>query len=161
MTQRASELIDRLDLAPHPEGGFFREVYRSTSTVPSPQIDAIRSAVTDIYFLLQADQVSRLHRVRHDEIWHFYEGAPLQLVTISPDLSVRKDIVLGGVAGTPRYKHTVVGGEWQAAYSTGDYSLVGCTVAPGFDFDDFDFLTDQAEELKRILAVYPDLQRLL
>ena len=76
---RRRELIDALGLVPHPEGGFFREIHRTAATVISPSCGLPRNCLTDIYFLLAAGQESRFHRVLHDELWHFYEGAPLQL----------------------------------------------------------------------------------
>ena len=110
--------------------------------VHSPLAGGSRSGLTDIYFLLLAGQVSRLHRVLHDEIWHFYEGAPLVLVEITAEDLVLQEVRLENSGSRPQYKHCVQGGNWQAAYSTGDYSLIGCTVAPGFDFADFQFLQE-------------------
>jgi predicted cupin superfamily sugar epimerase len=137
----AEELISLLDLEPHPEGGYYRETYRSSTSVASPSHGESRNAVTDIYFLLTNGQVSRFHRVCHDEIWHFYSGSPLRLLVW--DGAAVKETIIGEPAGP--FKHVVVGGEWQAAESLGEYSLVGCTVAPGFDFADFQFLTDSSD----------------
>ncbi|MDK9709444.1 MAG: cupin domain-containing protein [Desulforhopalus sp.] len=178
MNKRAQTLISALELSPHPEGGYYKEVYRSAVTVHSPLAGEGRNAVTDIYFLLLAGQVSRFHRVLHDEIWHFYEGAPLILIDIAAvDLQLR-EVGLGGggmpddraklsssAAGTQgrpmQFKHCVQGGNWQAAYSTGEYSLVGCTVAPGFAFSDFTFLADDIALQEAIITKYPDVKRLL
>jgi predicted cupin superfamily sugar epimerase len=143
------ELIERYQLQPHPEGGHYREVYRSKFNVISPQCDAERSAVTHIYFLLTKGQVSRFHRVLHDEIWNFYAGAPLRLITC--DESDCEDKLLGGQEGD--YVEVVPGKCYQAAESTGEYSLVGCSVAPGFDFTDFSFLADNDD--KDIIAKLP------
>ncbi len=142
------QLIERYGLLPHPEGGYYKEVYRSQQTVRSSAAAAERQALTHIYFLLTRGQVSRFHRVWHDEIWNFYEGAPLRLLTCD-DTSVHEQL-LGPNAN---YAGFVAGGLFQAAESTGDYSLVGCSVAPGFEFVDFSFLADdpalaQAIELK-------------
>lgn len=141
----AEAIIDRLGLQAHPEGGYFKEVYRSEIKVHSSQADSERSAVTDIYFLLKEGEVSRFHKVLHDEIWHFYSGAPLKL--LDADLNELREVFLGG-ADTFNFKHTIKAGRWQAAETTGRYSLLGCTVAPGFDFSDFSFLNDEPEALQ-------------
>lgn len=104
MNNRALTIIDALELSPHPEGGYFKEIYRSETTVLSPHAGEMRSALTDIYFLLISGQVSRFHRVLHDEIWHFYEGAPLMLVEIEADGSLMREVSLES-GGMPRYKH--------------------------------------------------------
>ncbi len=132
------ELIKRYDLAPHPEGGYFKEVYRSDLCLVSPVTCTRRHAVTQIYFMLTAGQVSRFHRVVHDEIWNFYEGAPLSLIQYD-EKNVSKQVIGPG----EDYTAVVPGKIWQAAESTGAYTLVGCTVAPGFDFTDFSFFSDK------------------
>ena len=148
-------LIEKYQLSPHPEGGYYREVYRSAQTVNSPITGEKRHAVTQIYFLLTAGQISRFHRVVHDEIWHFYEGAPLTLIQY--DGKKVGEQTIGPDSG---YMAVVPGGVWQAAESTGEYTLVGCTVAPGFDFADFSFLEGQpqAEQLKKD---YPQYQKFI
>lgn len=161
MNARVEELIESLELAPHPEGGYFREVYRSKQTLLSPVHGEDRSAVTDIYFLLAAGQVSRLHKVLHDEIWHLYEGAPLELIEIDPETRAIETTVLDAGAVPPSYRHCVNGGIWQAARPLGEYSLAGCTVAPGFDFADFTFLTPGSELHAVLLEDHPDLAPLL
>ncbi len=156
MSARAGQLIEQLALQPHPEGGWFCEVYRSSTEVDSPLCQQPRSGVTDIYFLLEAGQVSRWHRVLHDEIYHFYEGAPLELFVMPPAGEEYRKIVLGEKA-TARYKHHVPGGWWQASRSAGGYSLVGCTVAPGFDFSDFSFLRDDEEIAAKVRQLHQQL----
>jgi hypothetical protein len=138
------QLIDRYGLTPHPEGGYFKEIYRSRQRVRSAIVTETRNAVTHIYFLLKKGQISRFHRVVHDEIWNFYEGDPLQLIQFDTGI---KEETIG--PGCEAYVTIVPGNTWQAAATTGRYSLVGCTVAPGFDFTDFSFLRDTPEELKR------------
>jgi len=135
----APELIARYQLQPHPEGGWYREVYRGDQSVTSPVHGETRSALTHIYFLLERGRVSRFHKVRHAEIWNFYAGDPLRLVTTDDGRSFG-DIVLGGASGD--FVSVVEPDHYQAAESTGDYSLVGCSVAPGFDFADFSFLAE-------------------
>ena len=155
MHPRAQQLIEQLQLQPHPEGGYFREVYRGELQVHSDAVGELRSAMTDIYFLLPAGQVSRWHRVAHDELWNFYEGAPLILHQLSPDLTSSSKQQLDPQVGC--FKYLVPADHWQAAESSGDYSLVGCTVAPGFDFNDFRMLKDLPESATKVYADYPEL----
>ncbi|WP_303722494.1 cupin domain-containing protein [Malonomonas rubra] len=159
MHPRAQQLIEQLQLQPHPEGGYFREVYRSPLQVHSAAVEGTRSAVTDIYFLLPAGQISRWHRVLHDELWNFYEGAPMKLHQLSPDLSSCHCSRLDPQALS--FKQLVPGGFWQAAESCGDYSLVGCCVAPGFEFADFLMLKELPEAVAKVYAYYPEVGQLI
>ena len=161
MNKRALKLIDVLKLTPHPEGGYYREIYRSESKLISPVNGEMRNSLTDIYFLLVSGQISRLHRVVHDEIWHFYEGNPLELIEVQSDGMEMSKIIIGDDNGIVKYKHCIKGGNWQAAYSTGEYSLVGCTVAPGFDFADFEFLKENADAHSTFLKKNPELLKLI
>ena len=126
---RAEQLIRDLGLRQHPEGGRFAEVHRS-------------AASTSIYFLLVAGELSRWHRVRSEEIWHFYEGSPLELLQLTPAGTDLEYIVLGQVSDRERPVHCVPPDYWQAARSRGAYTLVGCTVAPPFEFANFSLLKD-------------------
>ncbi|MBE1299594.1 MAG: cupin domain-containing protein [Alteromonadaceae bacterium] len=135
-------LIDKYQLTPHPEGGYFAETYRAEEEVASPVHNQPRNSVTQIYFLLAKGDVSRFHKVLHDEIWHFYEGAPLRLLDANNEQC--EEILLGQDG---RYHHVIAAHRYQAAESTGEYTLVGCTVAPGFDFADFNFLADDAQTM--------------
>ncbi|MDM7859082.1 cupin domain-containing protein [Alteromonas sp. ASW11-36] len=138
-------LIEKLNLKPHPEGGYYGEVYRSQQNVASPAHQQQRSAVTHIYFLLLKGQRSRFHQVQHDEIWNFYAGAPLKLLHIESDLALSSPANTTTQAVTigksDSYVHVIPAKHWQAAESSGEYSLVGCSVAPGFDFADFRFMS--------------------
>jgi len=149
------QLIDRLALQPHPEGGFFRETYRAklslNAAALAPQFPGARDASTAIYYMLTAGDRSRFHRIRSDEVWHFYLGGPLQVVelTESGDVQVTTlgtDFTAGQVP-----QHVVPAGRWFGAYPApgSSFSLVGCTVAPGFDFADFD-----VAERDDLLATY-------
>ncbi|OEU71994.1 MAG: hypothetical protein BA874_02865 [Desulfuromonadales bacterium C00003068] len=151
------ELIDRYGLIPHPEGGFYKEVYRSTQTVISNAVHSERQALTHIYFLLTKGQVSRFHKVCHDEIWNFYEGSPLRLLSLHEGKISEQ--LLGSDTGN--YVAIIHGGSYQAAESTGDYSLVGCSVAPGFDFNDFSFLSDDSLQQAMIANSAPELKRFI
>ena len=128
----AAEVIRLLDLKPHPEGGHFRQTFRDPRTV-----DGARAASTAIYFLLKAGEVSRWHRVDAAEVWHFYRGAPLELKI------GKQAYMLGPNIDEAQVPQLVVPpGAWQAARSLGDYTLVGCTVAPGFEFSKFEMAPD-------------------
>jgi hypothetical protein len=132
----ADEIVRLLDLRPHPEGGCYRETFRDTATVASGD-DSARAASTAIYFLLRAGEVSRWHRVDAAEVWHWYAGAPLALSLA--DTEGRREIRLGpDLAAGERPQAVVPAGAWQQAASHGDWTLVGCTVAPGFKFAGFE-----------------------
>lgn len=131
-------LIAALGLAPHPEGGFFRETYRAAPLPFGLPDRGARSASTAIYFLLSGADFSAFHRVRSDEIWHHYAGAALELHTLGAS---GPEVVLVGpdVERGERPQHVVPAGVFQAARVHGPgYALMGCTVAPGFDFADFE-----------------------
>ena len=132
---QARMLIDKLDLEPHPEGGCYREIYRSSERVRTARGD--RSAITAIYYLLERNQISRWHVVEADEIWHFYEGSPLELLAYDPEPRALMRRVLGNMRDDQERVAVIRKGIWQAARSLGDFSLVGCNVGPGFDFEDF------------------------
>jgi predicted cupin superfamily sugar epimerase len=147
---RADTLIRQLSLRPHPEGGWYSEVFRSNRRVTPDDGRGARAALTTIYFLLERGSRSCLHRVASDEAWHFHEGAPLALVTCDADFERQSETLLGPWDGVARPVHVVPAGQWQAAESTGDYTLVACTVGPGFDFTDFSMLRDDPEAANRL-----------
>jgi uncharacterized protein len=161
MTDRAEHLIAALGLIPHPEGGYYGEVYRSDLVVHPADGRGPRPALTTIYFLLPHAAVSRWHRVQSDEVWHFYEGAPLDLWIASPDGSQVSPHRLGPLDGAQRPAWSVPAGWWQAARSTGTYTLMGCTVGPGFDFSDFTLAGDQPAAAAVLRARHPGLAELL
>jgi hypothetical protein len=138
---RAADLVQNLGLQPHPEGGWYREVYRSPTRVDTAR--GPRSALTTIYYLLERNQLSRWHVVQADEIWHFYGGAPLELLDYNPESRRLLRHRLGDIAGREgptTFVATIPADVWQAARSLGDYTLIGCTVGPGFEFADFQFV---------------------
>jgi predicted cupin superfamily sugar epimerase len=142
MHARAEQLIRDLALQAHPEGGHYAEVHRS-------------AASTSIYFLLMSGEVSRWHRVRSEEIWHFYEGSPLELLQLTPNGAELERIVIGPVSDTERPVHCVPANHWQAARSRGAFTLVGCTVAPPFHFADFSLLKDSPSLAASITRNHP------
>ena len=153
-------LIDRLRLAAHPEGGHFRELYRSTTQVQPADDRSPRASLTTIYFLLTAGQIGRWHRVRSDEVWHFYEGEPLELLVADPGVTHVDRLILGPRATGGQLVHVVPANYWQAARPLGTYGLAGCTVAPGFEFADFLFLRDDPAPLATLRANDPSLAEL-
>lgn len=157
---RAATLIEQLGLAPHPEGGYYRELFRSPLAVQPGDDRPARSALTTIYFLLPAGEHSRWHQVRSDEVWHLYEGGPIELLVSPPGFPTVERVLLGPPGTTLGPCHTVPAGWWQAARPRGAYALAGCTVAPGFEFADFRFLREAPEELARLRALSPELARL-
>jgi len=161
MNSRASALIDLLALQPHPEGGYFREVFRSARNVRLPDGEKERSAITTIYFLLTSGECSRLHRIESDEVWHYYEGAELELYRIDEGGSKCNRCLLGPVGELCKPFCAVPAGSWQAARTEGDYTLVGCTVAPGFEFGDFQVLGENPEEERAIRERFPELAALI
>lgn len=133
----AAEVVRLLGLAPHPEGGHYRETFRDPRAVEAGG-NSGRAASTAIYYLLALDEFSEWHRVDAAETWHHYAGAPLVL-TISPNGHDAAAHRLGpGLARGERPQLTVPAGHWQTATSLGAWSLMGCTVAPGFDFAGFE-----------------------
>lgn len=125
----ASDVIRLLDLAPHPEGGHFRETLRD-----SRDVGGRRAASTAIYFLLARGERSRWHRIDAVEAWHWYAGAPLQLEIVKAMGGVERLTLGGDLAAGERPQAIVPAYAWQAAQSRGEWTLVGCTVAPGFEF---------------------------
>lgn len=132
MSLSPAEIIELLGLQPHPEGGHFRETWRAAA--PPGE----RAAGTAIYYLLQAGEISRWHRVDADEMWHWYAGSPLAL-SLSPDGRSTETRHLGpDLASGERPQLLVPAGAWQSATSLGPWTLVGCTVSPGFMFESFE-----------------------
>ncbi len=147
-----NKLIKTLSLLPHPEGGYYRELYRSASE------GGERAAMTSIYFLLERGQVSRWHVVDADEAWHFYEGGALELLVMPPDLSRVERHLLGEVSAGHEPVFVVPAGWWQAARPAEDYALAGCTVAPGFVFAGFRFLDEKEKAIvARNFPEHPEL----
>jgi hypothetical protein len=132
-TDDPAEIVAALGLEPHPEGGRYVQTWRE------PAGDGLRAASTAIYYLLQAGEESRWHRVDATEIWHFYAGAPLELRLAGNAASAPEVHRLGSsVIAGERPQIVVPAGTWQAARSLGAWTLVGCTVAPGFRFEGFE-----------------------
>jgi len=141
MSRRARTLIETLGLVPHPERGFYAETYRAAARVGAPSHGGERSASTAIYFLVTADEpVTSLHRLKSDEVFHLYEGGPLEIVRLFAD--GRWDVARLGLdlAAGERPQVVVPAGTWFGTElaAGASHCLVGCTVAPGFEFADFE-----------------------
>jgi predicted cupin superfamily sugar epimerase len=158
LSGRSRELIERLGLIRHPEGGWYRQLYRSRSVVATA--DGARPAITTIYYLLEKGEVSRWHVIDADEIWHFYGGSALELEIYDPQASQLTRCELGPPGEGFEAVAVVPAGVWQAARSLGDHSLVGCSVGPGFEFAGFKFVSsipDHERHFKGELAALANL----
>jgi predicted cupin superfamily sugar epimerase len=160
MHPRAAQLIDSLQLAPHPEGGRYRRVYTSTSALLYK--GAQRPFATAIHYLLCAGEISRWHRIDADEIWQHHEGEALELLLFDAARGNLARHRLGRSDDAPGTAPIlgVPAGVWQAARPLGDFALVGCTVAPGFDFAGFALLDTAPDIAARLADIDPDLLRL-
>jgi uncharacterized protein len=146
-------LIAQLELQPHPEGGWYREIHRSTQAISRSDGEA-RSALTAILFLLNAGEISSWHRVSAaDETWHFAGGDPLELLTLPPAGGEVRRQCLGPVESGLTPVAVVEADWWQAARTTGTWSLVSCCVGPGFEFADYSLLRDLPEHQRPSGAV--------
>lgn len=143
-TMSAAQIIEELQLQPHPEGGFYRETYRCSEQIAAGALHSrygsARSISTSIYFLLTREVFSAMHRVASDEIYHFYCGSPLEMLLLKPDRT--HEIVMIGTdfSAGHRPQFVIPKGVWQGSRVIGpeEFTLVGATVAPGFDFNDFE-----------------------
>jgi predicted cupin superfamily sugar epimerase len=136
----AESYIRGLQLLPHPEGGYYREIYRNPRNFLFEDFHGERSLATSIYFLLTADRPSSMHRIKSDEIWYFHDGFALEITMI--DTSGCESIVRLGrdIENDEVLQFVVPAGFWFGAKTVGDFSLVGCQVSPGFDFRDFELM---------------------
>jgi len=142
MNQKAKYYIQKLQLEKHPEGGYFREVYRSGEmiSIDAPKKNLKRNVSTSIYFLLEGSQISKFHRLKSDELWHFYDGDSIK-VYILDEKGKLTETVLGKKMEDEEVFQTVIkNNNWFAAevMNKRSFALIGCTVSPGFDFSDFE-----------------------
>lgn len=165
----ARDVIDRLELLPHPEGGYFRETYRSQGSIGEGSLPegmlGYRNYCTAIYFLLTRDQKSHFHRLKSDELWYFHLGSPLEVIFLKNDKTCQHYILGSDIFKGELLQLTIPAGTWFAARCLNDtaadakdFSLVSCTVSPGFDFLDFE-LAD--ESLLKELPADPQYAELL
>jgi uncharacterized protein len=144
----AAHYIKQLALLPHPEGGYYKETYRSKEEIELKAFGGKRNYSTAIYFLLEKGNFSAFHRIKSDELWHFYEGDPLEVIEIDAkgELKITE-------LGKDKFQYGVPAGNWfgSRVKEGGNFSLVGCTVAPGFDFTDFEMA-----EREKLIKEFPN-----
>ncbi len=161
----AKEIIEKLDLQEHPEGGYFKEMYRSEEKISNSELgeryQGDRNHSTCIYFLLTSKKFSAFHKINQDEIWHYYKGAPIKLHIISKEGGYSFVMIGNDFDKDEVPQHVVKGGDWFAAevLERDAYTLVGCTVAPGFDFADF--VLPKREELIGMFSEHEEVIRKL
>ncbi len=147
-----------IDLIDHPEGGRFCEIFRSAAKVTTVT-GVRRSALTHIYFSLNPGEVSRFHRVASDEVWNLYQGDEVNLYIWDGSGNSPEHVVLS--ACNNNFCHVVPAGLWQAAEPVSSTVLVGCSVAPGFEYQDFSLMGTESDEAKRLLFLAPDMKKFL
>jgi len=147
---KASNLIE------HPEGGRFQEIFRSSATVTS-STGQKRSAITHIYFSLKQGEVSRFHKVTSDEVWNLYQGTGIKIYTW--DGTENRPICTELSAQANEFCHVVPAGIWQAAEPMGNSVLVGCSVGPGFEFDDFQLIDPASDQAHLIQSIDPNMSK--
>ncbi len=154
----AAEYISALNLSRHPEGGWYRESWRSNLEVSVPWSADKRSAGTSIYFLLESPGFSSFHRIKSDELWHFYDGSAIEIIWIEPEGNLYSCVIGRNHLAGERLLCVVPAGCWFAArvIVPDSFALVGCTVSPGFDFADFE-LAIRAELIRQ----YPEHKALI
>ncbi len=163
MHATVTQLIQQFELLPHPEGGYYKETYRSSESIPRESLPVRfkdgRYYASAIYFLLEQGNFSAFHRIQSDECWHFYAGDTLLVHMISPE-GIATTIQLGNQPNTV-YQYVVPAGYWFASETAagGSFSFVGCTVAPAFDFADFELA--KAERLSQAYPQHATLIRRL
>lgn len=161
-TKKIETIVERLKMDPHPEGGFYKETYRSNQVIPEdvlgPSFQGNRNYCTAIYFLLTSDNFSAFHRIQQDEIWHFYEGSSLYVHVIHPNGIYQRHVVGINFDQGELPQLVVPAGAWFASSvkEPNQYSLVGCTVAPGFDFKDFELA-----ERSTLVKQFPEHEKVI
>ncbi|MEM7699879.1 MAG: cupin domain-containing protein [Verrucomicrobiota bacterium] len=146
------------ELLDHPEGGHFREVFRSSRLITRADGQS-RSALTHIYFSLDSGEISRFHRVEADEVWNLYRGSGIRLFLWDGSDALPTEIELSTEAG--EFCHVVPAGVWQAAEPIGESVLVGCSVGPGFDFEDFQLIDPTGAEARRLFEMEGNWERFI
>jgi hypothetical protein len=150
-------LVKTLNLVAHPEGGYFKEIYRSRDIIPQNALpegfSGDRAIATAIYFLIEKNNFSALHKIKSDETWHFYYGDTLEVIEIDETGILRSTAIGNNLLQGETFQYTVKANTWfgSRVKSGGNFSLVGCTVAPGFDFNDFELGTKEM-----LLQLFPN-----
>ena len=159
MQKNAKYWIENLDLQKHPEGGWFKEVYRSEEIAPKDSLSkgftSDRNFSTSIYFLLEKDEISVLHRIKSDEIWHYYDGGSVVEIISLQGGKLKRQLLGRDIESGEHLQIVVLKNTWFGAWLTNQksFALVGCTVSPGFHFDDFEMAD------RKLLQEYPLLKK--
>lgn len=160
--EEIQSIIQKLDLEPHPEGGYYKETYRSEGIIKNENLTSEfkgdRNYCTSIYFLLTSDNFSAFHKINQDEMWHYYKGTPIKLHIISSE-GIYSNVIIGNNIEDGEFPQFVVKAkDWFAAevLNPNTYSLVGCTVSPGFDFRDF-----KLAQRNQLAKLFPDHKALI
>jgi uncharacterized protein len=160
MESRKKQLIKSLNLKPHPEGGYFSETYRSQGSIKqkSGEFPDGRNFSTAIYYLLGSEDISMFHRIKSDEVWHHYEGSSLSIHVILKDGSYQKLRLGKDYENSQQPQHVVPAGTWFGVTvdQSDSFALCGCTVSPGFDFQDFE-MADRSSLLEK----FPDHETII
>lgn len=158
---KAEEYISMLNLKPHPEGGYYTEVYRSDEMIKDTHLperySSSHSFGTSIYFLLKGKDISKFHKLSSDEIWHFYDGSEVIIYILSNEGTLNKEILGRKIDEGSSFQITIPGGNWFAAElkNKNSFALVGCTVSPGFEFEDFELA--ERDHLVKKFPEYTDI----
>jgi len=160
MSSKAKTWIEKLDLQPHPEGGHFREVYRSEEVIFKENLpnryQGDRSFSTSIYFLLERGEISAFHRLRSDETWYYHDGDNLEIFIIDKAGSLLRKTLGLNIEEGEKPQITIERGSWFAARTLGEFTFVGCNVSPGFDFVDFEM-----GDFSTLVKQYPQQKKTL
>lgn len=157
-----NEIVEHLKLQAHPEGGFYKETYRSELVISDKALPkdfgGDRNSCTSIYFLIDKTNFSALHKIKSDEIWHFYAGDALEVIEITEEGELIKTLVGNKLNEGQVFQYTVKAGNWfgSRVAEGGNYSLVGCTVSPGFDFKDFEMAKKES-----LTKVFPEHENII
>jgi uncharacterized protein len=155
-------IVKELNLLPHPEGGYYKETYRSEGKIPhaflSPDFSGDRNMATGIYFLIKKGNFSALHKIKSDETWHFYYGDALEVIEIDTEGNLKITKIGSNIIEGESFQYTVKANTWfgSRVSNNGNYSLVGCTVYPGFDFNDFELANRED-----LIKLFPQHQNII
>lgn len=159
------DLVKKLELLPHPEGGYYKETYRSPARLTKEALpdgfEGNRNLATAIYFLIEKNNFSALHKIKSDETWHFYAGDALEVIEIDAGGNLKTSAVGNRIEQGEVFQYTVPANTWfgSRVKKGGNHSLVGCTVAPGFDFADFE-MANRNELISRFPAHKPVIEEM-
>ncbi|HCY77177.1 MAG TPA: hypothetical protein DHV28_14755 [Ignavibacteriales bacterium] len=160
MNEKAKYYIQKLQLKKHPEGGYFREIYRAGEiiSIDAPKKNNKRNVSTSIYFLLEGSQISKFHKLKSDELWHFYDGTAVRIYILDQNGKLSETMIGREIKNGEMFQTAIEKNNWFAAevIDKKSFSLIGCTVSPGFDFSDFELA-----KRKNLLKNFPEHKELI